>query len=59
VIAIFTTILEFSQSWPTSFKSRGVVLVMALHLRRRCPVSSGGFEDHDPFIDGKAHNETA
>jgi hypothetical protein len=51
VIAIFTTNLEFSGAWQTSFKSRRVVPMMALQLGRRCPVSSGGFEDHDPFID--------
>ena len=50
MIAIFTTILRFSRSWRTSFKLRRIVPVMPLQLGRRCTVSSGGFEDQDPFI---------
>ena len=50
VITMFTSIMELSRSWPKSFKSGCTVPVMALQLVRRCPVSPGGFEFHDPFI---------
>jgi len=54
---IFATIWVISKSRQTPMRSMNFVLLMPPQLTWRCSVLSGGFEDHDSFMEAKSQTK--